>query len=153
MVRHRLCIRHACNRLASRLVHRPDSRRVNRLVSLLLFQVAFLVAVQRVVPVEIRRASLLHGPQEFHLGNHLGNQLKIRLLFRRVYRALSLRCKVVRAQCALLDPVEHVFVDGHRRSLALELEDNHARVVPGRKDVLLRVCRHDPENVDFSNSR
>lgn len=36
---------------------------------------------------------------------------------------------------------------GEGGTLALQLEDNHAAVVPRREEVDLGVCRHDPEAV------
>ena len=53
----------------------------------------------------------------------------------------------------VFDVVEEVALDGHGRPLAFQLEDNHAGVVSGGKEVEGGVGRHDPEPVVIATER
>ena len=58
-----------------------------------------------------------------------------------------LRGEVELAEVLFLDVVEEVAVDGVRRPLPLQLEDDHAGVVAGGEQVQRRVGGDDPEAV------
>ena len=58
-----------------------------------------------------------------------------------------MRGEVELAEVLFLDVVEEVAVDGVRRPLPLQLEDDHAGVVAGGEQVQRRVRRDDPEPV------
>ena len=68
-------------------------------------------------------------------------------------RVIALALVIVRAQVAVLDVVQRALVVRVRGALALELEHDHAAVVPRREKVHLGVRGEDPESIVLAAKR